>query len=101
MFENLERKLPAQSATLSLSLSLSWKRVRGWVMFAVACFTSPCCTPLLVPLLLSLLAATPFAAWASLHLGWVYGAFTGISIISLLLGWRWRNQHKAQENHGK
>lgn len=94
----IEKLNPEQTTR---SAPMNWKRVRGWLMFAVACFTSPCCTPLLVPLLLSLLAATPFATWASLHLGWIYGVFTATSIISVLLGWRWLNQRKAQGDHAK
>jgi hypothetical protein len=50
-----------------------WKKIRSGIMFVIACVASPCCTPLIVPLGLALLAGTPFAIWASAHLGWVYG----------------------------
>ena len=51
-------------------------------MLGVACVTSPCCTPLFVPLGLALLAGTPAAVWLSANLGWVYGGLTLVSIIS-------------------
>ena len=64
-------------------------KLRGVIMFVVACFTSPCCTPLIVPVVLALLAGTPVALWLSQHLGWVYGGLTIISVISLVLALRW------------
>lgn len=69
-----------------------WKKIRSGFMFVVACFASPCCTPIIVPIGLALLAGTPFAVWASAHLGWVYGGLTLLSVVSLLLGIRWMNQ---------
>lgn len=57
-------------------------------MFPVACFTSPRCTPLLMPLALGLLASTPAAAWFEAHLGWVYGLLTLVSVGSLVVGLR-------------
>ena len=69
-----------------------WKKIRSGFMFVVACIASPCCTPLIVPLGLALLAGTPVAVWASAHLGWVYGGFTLLSIVSLVLGLRWMRQ---------
>jgi membrane protein implicated in regulation of membrane protease activity len=66
-----------------------WQKIRSMVMFGVACFTSPCCTPLIVPLGLGLLAGTPLAVWLSANLGWVYGVLTIISIVSAVLGLRW------------
>ena len=57
-------------------------------MFGVACLTSPCCTPLYVPLLLGLAAGTPLAAWLGHNLGWVYGGLTLISVISFVLALR-------------
>jgi len=69
-----------------------WKKIRSGVMFAIACVASPCCTPLIVPLGLALLAGTPVAIWASANLGWVYGALTLLSIGSLVLGFRWMKQ---------
>lgn len=60
-------------------------------MFAVACIASPCCTPLIVPLGIALLAGTPVAAWLTAYLGWVYGGLTLLSVVSLVLGFRWMN----------
>ena len=66
-----------------------WKRTRGAGMFAVACITSPCCTPLIVPVVLGMLAGTPAAAWMGANLGWVFGGLTLISAGSLVLAFRW------------
>ena len=70
---------------------------RGILAFIVACFTSPCCTPLIVPLLLALLAGSPIALWISQNLGWVYGGLTVISIISFVLALRWFNRSKPAQ----
>lgn len=59
--------------------------LRSGVLFIVACLTSPCCTPVLVPLGLALLANTPLAFWLPRHLGWVYTALTIICVSSLIL----------------
>jgi hypothetical protein len=67
-------------------------------MFIVACVTSPCCTPLIVPLGIALLAGTPLALWLSAHLGWVYGGLTIVSAVSLVLGLRWMGQ-KSEKTH--
>ena len=75
-----------------------WKKIRSGFMFVVACIASPCCTPLIVPLGLALLAGTPVAVWASANLGWVYGGLTLLSVVSLVLGLRWMNG-KAKSNH--
>ena len=78
-----------------------WKKIRSGLMFLIACIASPCCTPLIVPLGLSLLAGTPIAVWASANLGWVYGGLTLLSIVSLVLGIRWLNaktRAKRREN---
>jgi predicted MFS family arabinose efflux permease len=76
-----------------------WQKIRGGLMFVIACITSPCCTPLIVPLGLALLAGTPLAVWLSTNLGWVYGGLTLVSIISFVLGFRWLNQkHIAKPN---
>ncbi|MBZ0281558.1 MAG: hypothetical protein K8L97_12535 [Anaerolineae bacterium] len=69
------------------------ERLRGMVMFVIACFTSPCCTPLIVPLVITLLAGTPAALWISQYFGWVYGGLTLISIVSFMLALRWMRQH--------
>jgi len=74
-----------------------WKKIRSGFMFVVACVASPCCTPLIVPLGLALLAGTPVAIWASAHLGWVYGGLTLLSIVSLVLGLRWLGQKSASK----
>jgi hypothetical protein len=63
-------------------------------MFVIACVASPCCTPLIVPLGIALLAGTPLALWFSAHLGWVYGGLTIISAISLVLGLWWMGQKR-------
>ena len=70
---------------------------RGIIAFLVACFTSPCCTPLIVPLLLALLAGSPIALWISQNLGWVYGGLTVVSIISFVLTIRWMNKPKPSQ----
>ena len=68
---------------------MRWNRVRCGLLFVVACFTSPCCAPLYVPLLLALLAGTPVAGWLTAHVGWVYGALTLVSLVSLVVAVRW------------
>ena len=69
-----------------------WKKIRGGLMFGLACITSPCCTPIIVPIALALLAGTPVAVWASTYIGWVYGGLTLLSVVSLVLGFRWMGQ---------
>ncbi|MEP7285412.1 MAG: hypothetical protein ABI947_06560 [Chloroflexota bacterium] len=69
-----------------------WQSIRSVVMFGVACVTSPCCTPLIVPIVLVLLAGTPAAVWITQHLGWVYGGLTLLSVVSLGLGLTWLRQ---------
>ena len=69
-----------------------WKKIRSALAFGVACIASPCCTPLIVPLGLSLLAGTPVAVRASANLGWVYGGLTLVSIGSFVLAFRWMGQ---------
>jgi predicted MFS family arabinose efflux permease len=78
-----------------------WKKFRSGVMFVIACVTSPCCTPLIVPLGIALLAGTPLALWLSAHLGWVYGGLTIVSVISLVLGLRWMGQRKGSKQSVK
>ena len=77
-----------------------WKKIRSVFMFGLACITSPCCTPLIVPLGLALLAGTPVAIWLSANLGWVYGGLTLVSIASAVLGFRWMGQ-KAEDRQSK
>lgn len=68
-------------------------------MLGLGCITSPCCTPLILPLGFSLFAGTPVALWVSVNLGWVYGGLTILSIPSLALGIRWMWQ--KNEINGK
>ena len=70
-----------------------WKKIRSGFMFVVACVASPCCTPIIVPIGIALLAGTPFAIWASANLGWVYGGLTLLSVVSLVLALRWMRQN--------
>lgn len=70
-------------------------------MFGIACVASPCCTPLIVPLALSLLAGTPIAIWLSTYVGWIYGGLTLISIASFVLAYRWMGQKSdAKDSKG-
>ena len=78
--------------------------LRSGLSFAVACITSPCCTPIIVPLFLALIAGTPFAALVAQYTGLIYGALTLISIISLVLGFRWlspRRKSKKVVSHAQ
>lgn len=80
----METTLPKQQG-----LSRLWFKLRGGAMFVIACIISPCCTPLYVPLALALLGGTPVAIWLTSNIGWVYGGLTLLSIVSLVLGFRW------------
>lgn len=72
-----------------------WKKVRSAIMFGIACITSPCCTPLIVPLILALFAGTPVAVWMGQNVGWVYAGLTLVSVVSLVLGLRWMNSRSS------
>lgn len=74
------------------------KKLRGIVMFGIACAASPCCTPFVVPFLLFLLAGTPVAFWMNHNLGWVYGGLTVLSIISFALAFRWLRTHPKSQS---
>lgn len=74
-----------------------WKKIRSGLMFGVACITSPCCTPIIVPIAIALLAGTPVAVWLSAYVGWVYGGLTLLSALSLVLGFRWMGQKNASK----
>jgi hypothetical protein len=74
-----------------------WQKIRSGVMFVIACVASPCCTPLIVPLGLALLAGTPVAVWASANLGWVYGGLTLLSVVTFVLAFRWLGQKSASK----
>jgi hypothetical protein len=64
------------------------RKIRGGFLLGVGCVTSPCCTPLLVPLVLTLLAGTPLAAFLAQYVGWVYAGLTLVSVASLYAGVR-------------
>ena len=78
-----------------------WNKFRSGVMFVIACVASPCCTPLIVPLRIALLAGTPLALWLTAHLGWIYGGLTIVSAVSLVLGLRWMGQKTETKQSSK
>lgn len=78
-----------------------WKSIRSGAAFVVACVASPCCTPIIVPIILALLGGTPVAVWLTQHIGWVYGGLTLVSVISLVLGLRWIGQKSTSANRTK
>lgn len=55
-------------------------------LFVIATVTSPCCSPLVVVLLVTVAAGTPLAAWVTQNLAWIYGGLTAISILSFIVG---------------
>ena len=65
----------------SASTPHRWRFVPSGVLFVLACLTNPCCTPIIVPLVLSLIAGTPAVFWLTQHGGWIYGVLTGISLL--------------------
>ncbi len=65
------------------------RNIGGILMLGIACITSPCCMPFVVPAMLALLAGTPVAVWLAHNVGWVYGGLTLVSLISMVLGLRW------------
>lgn len=79
--------IPIEHSHSTSSESIGQKLRTGF-MVGVACLTSPCCTPLIVPLVIALFAGTPIAWWISQNLGLVYGGLTLISIISAVLVFR-------------
>lgn len=81
-------KLTTPTVSIVLPQSAQWAKIRSGALFVVACLTSPCCTPLYVPLLLVLLAGTPFAVWLGANVGWVYGGLTLVSLVSGFMAWR-------------
>lgn len=62
--------------------------IRTGLLVGVACITSPCCTPLIIPLVIALFAGTPLAWWISQNVGWIYGGLTLISILSFAMVFR-------------
>jgi hypothetical protein len=95
--DSIESQYVAQPsvALIATEPKTLWQRMRAGVMFAVACIASPCCTPLVVPLVLALLAGTPLAVWLGSNLGWVYGGLTLISVVSFVTAFRWMNKPAA------
>ena len=73
-----------------------WLRIRSGLAFALACVLSPCCAPLIVMVIMAGLAGTPLAVWVGAHLGWLYGALTLASVLSLALGVRWARNRPAR-----
>lgn len=71
------------------------QHLRAGALFVVGCITSPCCTPLIVPLIVGALAGTPAALWIGANAGWVYGGLTLISVISFVLAWWQMNRRKS------
>lgn len=82
---------------LTASRNSRMQEIRGGLMFVIACITSPCCTPLIVPVVLALLAGTPAAIWMSANLGLVFGALTLVSIVSFVMGLRWMNKRNKSQ----
>lgn len=75
-----------------------WPKIRSGILFGIACITSPCCTPLYVPLTLVLLVGTPVALWLSANIGWMYGGLTLVSVISLVSAFRWWPQSRTKQH---
>jgi hypothetical protein len=73
-----------------------WTKMRSGLLFGIACALSPCCTPLIIPILISLLVGTPAAVWMSANLGWIYGGLTAISVLSLVLALRWMGLRRLE-----
>lgn len=71
-----------------------WRKIRAGLLLGVGCLTSPCCSPLIVPAVLALLAGTPLAVFLAQYIGWVYAALTLVSLLSLFFGVRalWAKQ---------
>jgi hypothetical protein len=74
------------------------EKLRSSLAFLLACVTSPCCTPLILPIVMGLAAGSPFALWLGAHLGWVYAGLTLISVLSFVLGLRWINRPKPSKH---
>lgn len=83
-----QRENKAESSTLG-------EKIRQGGLFLVACLASPCCTPLFVPIVLSVFAGTSLGLWLTQNLFWVYGLLTLISIVSMVLLFRPKSQRKT------
>ncbi len=93
-----QNRVGIEAVTMTPPRKSTWQTVRGGAMFMIACLTSPCCTPLIVPLALAALAGTPAALWLGDNLGWVYGGLTLLSAISFVLAWRWLGKRNAPQS---
>jgi hypothetical protein len=78
----------AQQRTANRGRGSLQHNIRGGVLLGLACITSPCCTPLIVPAVLGLLATTPITLWLTQNVGWLYGGLTLVSCLSLVVGLR-------------
>ncbi len=65
------------------------------VLVGVACLTSPCCVPLIAPIILGVLAGTPLAIWFASHMAWLYAGLTLVSAVSFFLAWRYATQKSS------
>lgn len=79
-------KPPGKESMTKEPTTSVWRRVWGGGSLALACLASPCCAPLYVPVVLSLLAGTPIAAFLAGYVGWIYSAFTALSVVGLIGG---------------
>jgi hypothetical protein len=86
---NAKVSVPVSVAKVEVQEEGMWKKIRAGVMFGIACIASPCCTPIIVPIVIALLAGTPLAIWLAAHTGLVYGGLTLLSVVSLVLSIRW------------
>jgi hypothetical protein len=80
---------PFQTDQTDLASQQRRHPVRSGILFVLACLTSPCCTPIVVPLIFSLIAGTPATLWLTQHGGWIYGVLTGICVLCAALGIYW------------
>ena len=75
----------------------SWQQIKAYVLLGISFIFSPCCTPLIIPIILSLLGGTPIALWLGQNLGWVYGGLTLVSAVSVIFALRWIYQSKGSD----
>jgi hypothetical protein len=93
----VQPQTPITPATAGKNVKSLWQKVRGGTMLTIACIASPCCSVLLVPVILTLLAGTPVAVWIAQHLGVVYGGLTLLSIVSFGLVFHWYRPKQNKE----
>ena len=87
-------------ATFRSTSRLGKQQVRtltGMLSLGVACLTSPCCVPLITPVILGLMAGTPAAVWLTVHMSWLYGALTLVSALSFTLTWVFLKRKEARD----